>query len=328
MLKRIYKNGMVQTLLAGIGIISKEQKEFHKRSIVFQFKTKLGHNFTGYYSKGKETSPRGLVILLHGWEGSSQSSYILKTGLFLQKAGYSVFRLNFIDHGNTFRDNKTIFHGNLLVEHFEAIEWISSKFSPLAPVSMIGFSLGGNFALRLAMFNKGKKIPNLKHSIAISPALNPKKATVSMDQSKLLGRYFRKRWVNSLLNKESSFPDDYDFSKLSQYKTVMSVTDYVIGKSSDFRDTDHYFSGYIIDLDELVRCKTNCHLITSNDDPVIPIDDFYELQNKINEYNRSHSQASLTDLEVLSFGGHNGFFEDSFYEPIYLNRIQSILNKN
>lgn len=42
---------------------------------------------------------RDLVILLHGWEGSAQSQYLLSAAAHLYAQGYDVVRLNLRDHG-------------------------------------------------------------------------------------------------------------------------------------------------------------------------------------------------------------------------------------
>src|SRR3546814_1515130 len=42
--------------------------------------------------------PRGLALLLHGWEGSTESSYMRMTAVQLLRRGFEVFRLNFRDH--------------------------------------------------------------------------------------------------------------------------------------------------------------------------------------------------------------------------------------
>src|SRR3546814_5106505 len=45
--------------------------------------------------------PRGLALLLHGWEGSTESSYMRMTAVQLLRRGFEGFRLNFRDHGDT-----------------------------------------------------------------------------------------------------------------------------------------------------------------------------------------------------------------------------------
>src|SRR3954464_6385974 len=43
----------------------------------------------------------GIVVLVHGWEGSSDSLYMLSLAQTLFNAGYEVVRLNLRDHGST-----------------------------------------------------------------------------------------------------------------------------------------------------------------------------------------------------------------------------------
>jgi predicted alpha/beta-fold hydrolase len=42
-----------------------------------------------------------MVVLLHGWEGSADSSCVLSLGAALYAAGYAVLRLNLRDHGGS-----------------------------------------------------------------------------------------------------------------------------------------------------------------------------------------------------------------------------------
>ena len=123
---------------------------------------------------------KGLIILLHGWEGSSSSAYVLATGDYFYNLGFSICRLNLRDHGDSHHLNEGLFHGALLEETFEAVNYLSQQSENL-PVYLIGFSLGGNFALRIAMKHYRIPIANLKHVFAISPPLDPYKTTLAID---------------------------------------------------------------------------------------------------------------------------------------------------
>ena len=54
--------------------------------------------------------PRAMVLLLHGWEGSAESSYMRLTAAQLLHAGLAVFRLNFRDHGNSHHLNDCLLY--------------------------------------------------------------------------------------------------------------------------------------------------------------------------------------------------------------------------
>ena len=64
---------------------------------------------------GREPAQR-LAVLLHGWEGSAASLYILSLAQRLFDHGYEVLRLNLRDHGDTYHLNRELFHSCRLPE--------------------------------------------------------------------------------------------------------------------------------------------------------------------------------------------------------------------
>ena len=52
-------------------------------------------------SFSQHPNEKALIILLHGWEGSEQSTYVVSCGRHLYDQGASVFRLNYRDHGDS-----------------------------------------------------------------------------------------------------------------------------------------------------------------------------------------------------------------------------------
>ncbi len=111
--------------------------------------TSGGVRLLGFYSPQKYKKSKGLVVLLHGWEGSVASTYILCTGNALYGRGYDIFRLNFRDHGDSHHLNQGIFYAVLIEEVFQAVRQLCMN-AEQKPAFLTGFSLGGNFALRIA----------------------------------------------------------------------------------------------------------------------------------------------------------------------------------
>ncbi|MCU0540052.1 MAG: alpha/beta fold hydrolase, partial [Desulfobacterales bacterium] len=108
--------------------------------------TAAGVRLLGAYARHKEQPGRGLAILLPGWEGSIDSTYMRCTGRALFQRGYDLFRLNYRDHGESHHLNRGIFYAVLLEEVFEAAAQAAAMAGG-KPVLLAGFSLGGNFAL-------------------------------------------------------------------------------------------------------------------------------------------------------------------------------------
>ena len=161
-------------------------------------------------------------------------------------------------------------------------------------------------------------ITNLCHVVAISPVLDPEKSTARVDQNPLIRRYFLNKWRHSLNIKQKLFPDVYDFTSAMRLKTIRAVTDKMIAEFSDFHSAREYFRGYSLLKDAIKHLAVAATIITAKDDPIIPVDDFYQLV--LNEH---------TNLIIHNFGGHNGFIDGlrlkSWYEEKLANLFDEIV---
>ncbi|MBS0462897.1 MAG: alpha/beta fold hydrolase [Proteobacteria bacterium] len=241
--------------------------------------------------------PRGLVLLLHGWEGSVESGYILHTAATLLAAGLDVFRLNFRDHGDTHRLNEDPFHSCRIDEVVGAAQVVSRMF-PQQPFMAAGFSLGGNFALRLGLRAPAAGI-DLRHVAAVCPALDPAAVLIALETGlPLYDGYFMRKWRASLRRKRAAFPQRHDFADAVLKQDMRALTAWMVGRYTDFPTLADYFDGYCIAGDRLAGLSVPASLLAAVDDPVIPIADFQRLQ-----------LPALAQLVIAAHGGHCGFLE-------------------
>ena len=119
---------------------------------------------------GRPSASR-MVVLLHGWEGSAQSLYILSLGQFLLDAGFDVVRLNLRDHGDSHHLNRELFHSCRIAEVVGAVRQVQA-LHPGRELSMAGFSLGGNFSLRVGARAREAGI-DLARVVAVCPVIDP-----------------------------------------------------------------------------------------------------------------------------------------------------------
>ncbi len=247
----------------------------------------------GFISRNKDA--KDLYVLLHGWEGSAQSTYIqlLAKSLYVDKKA-SIFRLNFRDHGETHHLNSGLFHSCRLQEVVESIKQVTERY-PHDNVILCGFSLGGNFALRVAAKAYACKI-KLKKVFSISPPLKPKNSMLAIERSKLYSKYFIKKWKRSLIKKQKIYPKLFENHLFTKTKSLQELTENLILKHTDYKTTEEYFKGYEITGKIIADIRTPCHVITSWDDPVIPFTDFKEIEGKTN-----------IRLITTKHGGHCGF---------------------
>lgn len=277
-----------------------------------------GVRLSGALSFAEAAPARGLMILLHGWEGSMDSTYVAATAQYLFSRGFSIFRLNFRDHGDSHSLNKGLFYATLLDEVYQAVIAVA-RMTPGIPVFLCGFSLGGNFALRIA--RKWSLTPpkdiDLKHVTAISPVLDPSKATDAIDGHRIIRRYFLKKWQRSLSMKHLLFPELYDFTDILELSNIRQMTEKLLRRYSTYPNAAAYFAGYTLRARDLEAISIPTTIITSKDDPIIPVEDFYHLS--VNRHLR---------LIIHLYGGHNGFITSwrgrSWYERYLLEVAEGL----
>jgi uncharacterized protein len=250
---------------------------------------------------------RGLVVLLHGWEGSAESQYMLSAGALAHRSGYDVFRLNFRDHGATHRLNEGLFHSCRLDEVARAVSEISARYSARRLV-LIGYSLGGNFALRIAAKARHMALP-LDRVVAVCPVLRPHSTMEALENGLFVYRsYFLRRWRRSLLAKAAAFPKLYDFGKLERFRTLTATTAFFVERYTEFPSLDAYLEGYSLTGDTLAGLTVPSRLILADDDPVIPSADLAHV-----------ARSDALEITVAPRGGHCGFIE-SFLLRSWLDR--------
>jgi predicted alpha/beta-fold hydrolase len=259
-----------------------------------------GVRLMGLYSAHAVTEQepqRPLVVLFHGWEGNADSLYVLSLGSYLFERGFDIFRLNFRDHGPTHHLNRDIFHSCRIAEVVGAVHEIQKIFAPPS-LSVAGFSLGGNFALRVAV-RAPKAGIQLQHAIAICPVLHPRNALDALEAGWFgYQQYFIRKWKSSLRIKQQCFPEHFDFGDILRMKSLNDMTDVMVRNHSEFPDMPTYLNGYAIVDDVLANLQVESHVILAEDDPIIPSHDAKYL-----------AQSEHLKITTVKHGGHCGFMD-------------------
>jgi len=248
------------------------------------------------------------VVLLHGWEGSAESLYVLSLAQYLFAQGFEVVRLNLRDHGETHHLNRDLFHSCRLPEVVGAVRALQQPhFGGRAP-QLIGFSLGGNFMLRVAAQARAAQL-DLKQVIAVSPVLDPVQTLAALQRGfPGYELYFVRKWMRSLRKKAAAWPDTYDFTALGRMRDLKSMTAELVRAYTDFPSLEDYLNGYAITGARLAQLEVPSSIITSLDDPIIPADGLARL-----------ARPAALSVVVSRYGGHCGFFE-RLSGPTWLER--------
>ena len=241
-------------------------------------------------------SATSVVVVLHGWEGSADATYMVSLGRQLLQRGCITVRINFRDHGGTQSLNEGLFHSCRIDEVVSAIETVRRQYPDL-PLYLAGFSLGGNFALRVAAQLRNSEISRV---LAVCPVLFPPHTMQALEDGLwVYKRYFLQRWRRSLEAKATAFPALYQFGDLRRLRTLTQTTDYFVRHYTPYETLDEYLHGYSIVDGRLDNVQTQSLVILTRDDPVIPVDDAARLG----------SNPAL-HIEILSHGGHCALLQD------------------
>lgn len=258
-----------------------------------------GVRLLGVHDLPRNVEPRGLALLLHGWEGSTDSSYMRLTAAALLERGWATFRLNFRDHGDSHHLNEDIFHSGRIDEVVRAAVAVSQRF-PSPRMVAAGYSLGGNFALRLALRAPAAGL-DLHAVAAVCPVLDPARTMAVMDRAGgVYRRYFERKWRASLLRKRDLYPHLLHLDDGTLKMSLFELTRWLVERHTDFGTIDRYFDGYKLAGNRLAGLTVAAHVLTSADDPVIPVDDFHRLQ-----------LPACVQLTITPRGGHCGFIKDA-----------------
>lgn len=242
----------------------------------------------------------GLVVLIHGWEGSHESTYLYSMACALHAAGYSVLRLNLRDHGGTQHLNREVFHSARIAEVIGAIHTARMRL-PVQPLYVIGFSLGGNFSLRVGIFGPQYGVqPAL--SVGICPSINPRATIEAIDTGpRLLRRYFMDKWRKSVRAKAAAWPEYAGYvARYLEPESLLEVTARFAVDQTEYGSMDAYLAAYTLTPTMLMKANSPLAILTAADDPVIPVADFAPLR----------AQGSLCRLDITTHGGHCGFIEN------------------
>jgi len=311
----LLKNGLFNTLVASSPIREIQQKPLRKKLNRISSK----QIFTSSNSQSIEIFETNLykkkVIFFPGWLGHKDSKYLIPIAHLLHINNFDIIRIHPIDHGDTEHLNKDFFRATDIQTLIEAVKFIGNKYQN-NEIHLIGFSLGGNIALRISAC---ESINFLKSTVVISPVIDPEISMLAMDNTSwILKKYFVNKWRRSLRRKMRL----HNISNLEEplkYKNLEKMTEFFTKNFSPHSDVKALFSEYAITQVIINKIKNNTLIYSSVDDPCVPIEPLCKLH-----------QTDNVKFKPQQYGGHCGFIDDfKFNSSVYVEIVKKLSeNKN
>jgi predicted alpha/beta-fold hydrolase len=214
------------------------------------------------------------------------------------RAGLNVVRMNVRNCGGTEHLTPTLYHSgftsDLRALLFELIEQ-----DKLPDICLLGFSMGGNHALKLAGELGDAAPPELKGVCAVSPPIDLELCSIAIREPRNF--IYDRRFLTSLKArmhvKNQLFPGLVDLEKLARARKLWDFDEIVTAPHFGFRDARDYYR-QASSLPYLAKIKVPTLLIHAQDDPFIPFTPFAELP--------PHEYVKLL---TPRHGGHVGFWQ-------------------
>ncbi|MCA1714286.1 MAG: alpha/beta hydrolase, partial [Gammaproteobacteria bacterium] len=116
----------------------------------------------------------------------------------------------------------------------------------------------------------------------------------------LYHRYFERKWRRSLLRKRELFPQQHDYDDRQLKLGMREMTRWLVERQTEFASLEAYFDGYNLAGTRLAALPVPVSILTSVDDPVIPVEDF-----------RALALPASATLAIARWGGHCGFLRNA-----------------
>ena len=261
---------------------------------------------------------RSLVMVLHGLEGSSESSYVRGILAAASQRGWATVAMHF--RGCSGEPNRLprTYHSGETSDLQQILDHIRTTRS-IARVALVGYSLGGNVLLK--WLGERSRQANIDAAVAVSVPFDLARAAARLEHG--FPRMYQ-AWLLSDLRRKlvTKFDRDsapIDLSALCEWRTMREFDDAVTAPLHGFEGADEYYR-QSSSRAFLGRIAVPTLLLQARDDPfmtpsVIPT---------------AAELSSTTRLELSRHGGHVGFIAGANpLHPIYWleRRIPAFLSE-
>ncbi len=246
------------------------------------------------------TRDKNLIILSHGLEGNSSSSYIKGMTQFFNKKNINTLAWNCRSCSGEINKNKRYYHAGSSDDLNEVISFVSKKYINFSSIHLIGFSMGGNITLKYLGERTETLNDKIKSAVTFSTPVE------LSNSSQLLAKGFRKLYTRIFLKTLKSkalqkieLLHEIDFNYLNQVNNLTDFDDAFTAPLHGFKDSSDYYKK-CSSRQFLKYIKIPTLIVNALDDPFLADDCYPRAESQSNDF---------LFLETPDYGGHVGFCE-------------------
>jgi predicted alpha/beta-fold hydrolase len=277
------------------------------------------------HAQRPERSAVGDILMVHGLEGSSKSGYLVSLAHAALDRGYSTARLNLRGCGGSEHLAVTSYHAGQTSDVLEVLRRRREACAQTGgrPLFLIGFSLGGNIALKLAGELGDSARDLLAGVCAVSTPINLAACAETLGHRRnfLYQKRFVSRLKDRIRRRHLQAPELYTLEHLAKIRTIIDFDNYYTARLFGFGDAATYFRTQASNQ-FLERIQVPTLLVQAKDDPMIPFP-IYD--------HPAFTRNLKLRLITPDHGGHVGFIARRrprfWLDGLLLDWVEEISNK-
>ncbi|MFT5287779.1 MAG: putative alpha/beta-fold hydrolase [Planctomycetota bacterium] len=245
-----------------------------------------------------EPTTKPTVLIVHGLTGDARCGYSYGLAEKALAKGMNAVRLNLRGCGDNEETNAEIYHAGVSPDLRHVLE--NLKADGHREIYVVGMSLGGNVALKLAGELGDTASDLMRGVVAISPPIDLAASCDSLRSGGMnaLYQYFFLRNLRRRVRLKHQFhPDRIPVEDIDEARTLWDFDDVFTSRLAGFGNADNYYA-QASSLPLLGAIRLPTLLIHSRDDTFVPFASF--------ETPLIHENPNLT-LLATDAGGHGGF---------------------
>jgi uncharacterized protein len=182
------------------------------------------------------------VIVVHGLEGSSDSSYAVGIAAKGFAAGMNVIRMNQRNCGGTDSLAPTLYHSGRSNDVAQVAQTLV-RDDHVSRLALAGFSMGGNLVLKLAGEWGGSPPRELRGVVGVCPAIDlaPSADALHLPSNRLYEIYFLWKLRRRLRDKARHFPETFEVARARGLRTLREFDDKVTAHYCGFAGAQDYY---------------------------------------------------------------------------------------